>query len=262
MRVGALVEITSGMHSGLYGRVMDVGDQKEEEARRCITVKLNINEERVTAKRYEVQVIDPHSLPAGHEALTVGPLKSNSSPAPFAESKRKDEVKPDSRKRPKPEPEEILSVSDSDDDSSDNEKKKKKKKAKSDKMMWVQPHLHVRIISKTVGKGAFYNQKGVVVDVVSRSRFIVKMDESGRIVEDLKAKHVETVLPKAAGRVAQGSAGTSWPVKVMVLALSRDDDERGLGVLLEKASGKALVQLDQDLAIVTVPFDRVCEYVG
>jgi G patch domain and KOW motifs-containing protein len=271
MRVGALIEVTSGVHSGMFGRVTDTGDSSVEEARRTITFRLTVNEEVVSAKRYEVQVLDPHALPKDHIALQAPGSQKLKSPEPFgssrssgsSESKRSSES--NSSKPTKRSKRSESSDEDSDSSSSENNKKKKKdKKSKSSslsstKSIWVQMNTRVRVISSSLASGRFYNMKGVVVDFSTPERFTLRMDGSGTLVENVKQKAVETYLPKAAGKLAQGSAGANWPQKVQVV---KGEHRRLVGVLLEKSKDKALVQLDQDLELVTLGFDFITEYVG
>ena len=65
---------------------------------------------------------------------------------------------------------------------------------------WLHRHLRVRIISDRVAHGKLYNQKVVVQDVVTPELCSVLTDE-GRLVEEVKQKYLETVIPKAVGSI-------------------------------------------------------------
>jgi len=115
---------------------------------------------------------------------------------------------------------------------------------------WVRPQIRVRVISKKLGGGVYYNKKARVEDVVSQSAFVVVMEEGGRLVEDVHEDDVETVVPKIGGRV---------------MILSSSQDHRGeIGKILEKSTKKAtaFVQLEGDLDIVQIGFDDIAEYMG
>jgi G patch domain/KOW motif-containing protein len=47
---------------------------------------------------------------------------------------------------------------------------------------WIRPRLYVKIISKSLQKGKYYNQKCIIQDVVSKEECIVRMS-TGEIVE-------------------------------------------------------------------------------
>jgi len=129
-------------------------------------------------------------------------------------------------------------------------KKKTTGKSKQEQVRWVRPHIRVRIISKKLGGGSYYNKKARVEDVVSQSAFIVVMEEGGKLVEDVHEGDVETVIPKVGGRV---------------LILTSAKEHRGeIGKLLEKnvSKAKAFVQLEGDTEILEVSFDDIAEYLG
>jgi len=100
-----------------------------------------------------------------------------------------------------------------------------------------------------LGGGIYYNKKARVEDVVSQSAFIVVMEENGQLVEDVHESDVETVIPKAGGRV---------------LVLKSADHKGEIGKVLEKDVSKAvaIVQLEGDAEILTLSFDDIAEYLG
>jgi len=113
----------------------------------------------------------------------------------------------------------------------------------------VQPHIRVRVISKKLGGGCYYNKKGRVEDVTSQTTFILVMD-SGQLIENVHQPEVETVIPKTGGRV-------------VILAANRDHKGE-VGKLMDRSTKKAtaLVQLDSDLSVVKFSFDHIAEYLA
>eukprot|EP01017_Pseudomicrothorax_dubius_P013855 TRINITY_DN1625_c0_g1_i1.p1 TRINITY_DN1625_c0_g1~~TRINITY_DN1625_c0_g1_i1.p1 ORF type:complete len:340 (+),score=93.96 TRINITY_DN1625_c0_g1_i1:38-1057(+) len=122
------------------------------------------------------------------------------------------------------------------------EDKKKKKKLK-----WVTENIRVRIISDKVNDGKYYNLKVVVTDVLDKRTFLA-LTPSGDVVEDLREKEIETVMPK------EGEL-----VKVLV------GEHRGeIAKLLkkDKDKNKCQVQLVENLAeILSLSLDDCAEYV-
>jgi len=107
----------------------------------------------------------------------------------------------------------------------------------------------VRVVSKSFENGKYYNKKVRVLDVVGHNKCIIQLD-NGSLVEGVKQRMLETVIPQAGG-------------KVMVV----EGESKGkIGTLLErKKSGEtenAIVQLVGDLSIVSFPLDDVAQYVG
>ena len=113
---------------------------------------------------------------------------------------------------------------------------------------WVRESIRVRVVDKHFQRGALYNKKGVVVDVIGADSFSVRMDEAGKLYEGLKHAMVETALPKRGGQVIL----LAGPHKLR------------RGTLLERHSSeeRAVVQLSGDLQVVQCKFDEVAEWVG
>jgi transcription antitermination factor NusG len=287
LRKDALVQLKSGPHARLYGRVVDLQEEGKatDKAQRAVSIRLNISKEVVPAIAAEADILDEQALPPDHPAFATEaaaapsaleaslwteaealPASGSGSGSGSSKSKAKSSSsaagaagsagsKKRSRSRSR-------SGSDSDEAESDEKAKAKLKKAKGKKerdkgkkkkkekdlkpIKWVRPHLRVRCVSHTPGGGAHYNQKGRVEDVIDRFRFTLVMD-GGRLLENMKEKYVETLVP------AQGK-------KVMVLKGEYKGEQ---GKILEKhpKEARAVVQLDSDLQVTTLSFDDICEVV-
>eukprot|EP00007_Cunea_sp_BSH-02190019_P006203 CAMPEP_0174231950 /NCGR_PEP_ID=MMETSP0417-20130205/2348_1 /TAXON_ID=242541 /ORGANISM="Mayorella sp, Strain BSH-02190019" /LENGTH=552 /DNA_ID=CAMNT_0015309919 /DNA_START=147 /DNA_END=1802 /DNA_ORIENTATION=+ len=57
--------------------------------------------------------------------------------------------------------------------------------------LWMMPKIVVRIVSKSLEQGQLYRKRVVIVDVPTRSTCTVRTD-SGRLVEEIKQRHIET----------------------------------------------------------------------
>ena len=110
---------------------------------------------------------------------------------------------------------------------------------------WLLTGIRVRIISKKVESGpssSCYLAKGVVLDVPDRGRGTVRLDD-GRVVEAIKEKYLETVLPSIGGTCT------------MLLGAFRGQS----ATLLEKRKddGQVVVQLSEDLELVVLSMDHI-----
>jgi hypothetical protein len=115
---------------------------------------------------------------------------------------------------------------------------------------WVVPMARVRVVSQKVGQGKYFKKKGVIQDVVSHKVCLLKMDESGKILEDIKQSVLETVIPS---------------VGKHVVVVNQSNKYRNLtGRLMEKnlKKEKVYVQLDDVPDVQKFHPDDITEYVG
>ena len=108
----------------------------------------------------------------------------------------------------------------------------------------------VRVVSQKVGQGKYFKKKGVIQDVVSHKVCLLKMDESGKILEDIKQSVLETVIPS---------------VGKHVVVVNQSNKYRNLtGRLMEKnlKKEKVYVQLDDVPDVQKFHPDDITEYVG
>jgi len=256
LRTGALVEITQGPHRRLYGRVVEY-DAKGSDGK--IQVLLNLSQEVVAISKESLDILDEHATPDDHPAFQMKkPTASSASRRSRSRSRSRSKSKSKSPENGKKKSKKSRSPEKGRKQEKLKEKRKKEKKAKKklkekskpEQVRWVRPHIRVRIISKKLGGGIYYNKKARVEDVVSQFAFIVVMEDGGKLLEDVHEADVETVIPKIGGRV---------------LILTSAKQHRGeVGKLLEKnvSKAKAFVQLEGDLEILEVSFDDIAEYLG
>lgn len=74
------------------------------------------------------------------------------------------------------------------------------KSDKRKKLKWVLPNIILRIISKDYGHGKYYEEIGYVNDILDKKTFSF-VTKSGDILEDLREKQLETVMPKIGEKV-------------------------------------------------------------
>jgi len=121
-------------------------------------------------------------------------------------------------------------------------KKKKKKKRRKPPVTWVLRSCIVRIVTKDLGT-QYYCKKGIVVTVISQTDFLVKMvdrDETLTLCED----QVETVVPK----------------KNKPIIFVKGKRKGKIATLSEKykSKEKVLVQMQEDLQLITTSYDKIC----
>ena len=109
---------------------------------------------------------------------------------------------------------------------------------------WIREFIRVKIVSKKLDGGKYYLQKATVVDVCSVGVCTLRLD-SGRLLEMVQEKYLETVLPSTGGPA------------IILTGMYRGRR----GVLLEKQreEQRAIVQLEEDLEVVEVDMDDVAE---
>eukprot|EP00045_Choanoeca_perplexa_P017268 m.247846 g.247846 ORF g.247846 m.247846 type:complete len:485 (+) comp17494_c0_seq2:77-1531(+) len=125
---------------------------------------------------------------------------------------------------------------------------KSSRSSKQAKRPWVRPEIRVRIVSQRYQKGKHYNKKVSVVDVISLDNITVT-DDSGRMLEDLREKDLETIIPKkenAAVMVVRGQHAGS----------------RGRMIEKRKSKEQVVVQLNGEPSVTVLSFDDVSEFVG
>uniref|UniRef100_A0A7S3XXF9 Uncharacterized protein n=1 Tax=Heterosigma akashiwo TaxID=2829 RepID=A0A7S3XXF9_HETAK len=113
---------------------------------------------------------------------------------------------------------------------------------------WLAEHIRVRVVSEDLAGGRFFRQKGVVLEVPAQGRADLRMDSGARL-ENVRERHLETALPKAAGG------------RVLVLRGARRF-ERGALLARDLGAEVASVQLEDDMDVVQLPLDDIAEFVA
>jgi G patch domain/KOW motif-containing protein len=107
---------------------------------------------------------------------------------------------------------------------------------------WIREGIRVKLISKKIGNSSVYLQKGTVIDVHQRGEGTVRFD-NGQLLEAVKEKYLETVLP---------SAGSSC-----IVLLGTNQGETA--TLVEKHSERniAVIQLTDSLEVIEISMDNI-----
>jgi G-patch domain len=110
---------------------------------------------------------------------------------------------------------------------------------------WLIPHIRVRVATAKYGQRHF-QQKGVIVDVTPKGATIQMDDSRSTLLDLVPARHLTTALPKADGCaiVVQG------------------EHRRAMGTVLQRDARVAVLQLDEDHSVLTLPLDDLAEWCG
>lgn len=107
---------------------------------------------------------------------------------------------------------------------------------------WVRSGIRVKLISKKVGDGKCYLQKGTIVDVYKQGEATVRFDNA-QLIESIKEKYLETVLP---------STGQSC---IVLVGPYKGES----AILMEKhpEDDKAIIQLSESLEVLEISMDHI-----
>jgi len=126
-----------------------------------------------------------------------------------------------------------------------NEDRKISKNEQQTKKPWLRQHIIIRIISKSFKDGMYYNKKARVLDVTSSGECQVEiMDSSKKLLEGIKERWVETVIPK--------------PEELVMILKGEFSGKRG--TLIQSDAHTAIVKLLETLEFKTYPLDDISEF--
>ena len=115
---------------------------------------------------------------------------------------------------------------------------------------WLTANIRVRVITKKLSKGRQYKEKGTVLDILpGQSHATVQMAD-GEILDMVPDRYLETALPKVGG-CAIILAGDPQYVHSKGRLLERNSDR-----------GRGVVQLSEDMSVLTLSLDDIAEWVG
>lgn len=127
--------------------------------------------------------------------------------------------------------------------------------SRSSNLFWVCSGLKVKIKSKSLFKGQFYNKKGIIVDVQTVESSTIKLLDTNETVYKVPQSALETCLPRAAD-----------PSRANVKYLKRDKGgeffQAPFRVLqFDDDAGRAVIQSEDDFEMIfEAHYDDICEY--
>jgi len=133
----------------------------------------------------------------------------------------------------------------SNENSSEDRKMSKSEQPKIAKSSWLRPHIIVRIISKTLKDGMYYNKKARVLDVASSGVCQVELlDASKKLLDGIKERWIETVIPK--------------PDELVMVLKGEFIGKRGS--VIQSDNHSAIVKILETLEFKTYPLDDISEF--
>jgi len=245
LKRGAFVQITSGKQTGLYG---EIEGMDEETAR--VVMKLVLGGEKVSVSENSIKLVTKKEFKDWGKIVNKDKYKKF----------KKDQDETNGKERRSLSPDDMV------DDGKDSRKRKSEKskntsrrsrsrstspdikKVKSSKRTWLRPDLRVRCIDKKYKDGRYFNEKVIVIDVVTNDSCDCKTDE-GKMLQDMRTDKLETVIPRETGSIVQIVGG---------------DFKGELAELMEKDKAKcrAYVRLLTSQNVVKKDYEDVCSFAG
>lgn len=217
---GNLAGVVSGQHEGMFARVVQLG------AGGKVRIRFG-SEEEVTVDRTDLVPLHSTQLKKGHPALNIR--------EGLGQEQMEEEAEEGEGEGSQQEADSTAN-GDANHKTQEGTKEKHKqckgKREEKKEPVWLRPGITVRIVSKSLGE-KFYRKKVKVVDVVAGDTCTLML-ESGKMIENVRQRQVETVIPSVGGRV------------VVVLG----PDRGKIGKILQKSTSKesAVVQFEGDRA--------------
>ncbi|XP_037282080.1 G-patch domain and KOW motifs-containing protein [Rhipicephalus microplus] len=240
LRTGAYIRIEEGSHKDLYGQVEGLDD---ENAR--VIVKLALGGKTVTVSELFVSLVSKKDYQKYGKLLNKEKYddykKKHEAQEEVVAEKRRDE-------REKHTPHKRSRVEKQRESSKSAEKRERSRSPKRKEQFWLRPQIRVRFIDRKYKDGKYYNTKMTIEDVTSRTTCMCNT-EDGKILEDIKASMLETVIPRKA------------PAHVLVL-LGSYCGQVGLVLKRDKERCCATVQMLYDKAVLDFSYDSISEYTG
>ena len=123
--------------------------------------------------------------------------------------------------------------------------------------MWLRPGLRVKLVSDKFGR-QLYLKKGVVVDVYGDKLASVRLD-SGTLLETVKQRHLETVVPLERGACVV-LTGRHRGLEAVLLERRRGSGS-GSGSSGSSSKESVVVQLAEEMSIVLeLSLDDICAF--
>ena len=211
--VGKRMAIGWGTHAGLVGEVLAIGTDKKS------TLRLDISGERVTVRTSDLVEVGSQEAEKAQAQRHGGSGGGGAGERQNTGDKQRsgDMAPPPSRPADGSRP-------------------------------WLTPRVRVRVVSQRLNGGAQYLKKGVILDVVTPTECTIRLDDGGKMVDNVPQRALETVLPKQKGAP-------------LLVVSGRYRGQHATLVGKDSGAGTAHVCLEMDLSVVTLQLDEVAEFV-
>ncbi|XP_075440814.1 G-patch domain and KOW motifs-containing protein [Ascaphus truei] len=251
---GSAVQIQSGTHKDLYGKVEGVDPDNAR-----AMVRLAISDNVVTVSQFSLRLVssaeyakyakdlsrvskasqDPENAKEPHgEHSREGAQRRRGGEERREKSRNGETSGREKRQRPRSPTSERA------------RRKRNETEAGKVKLLigWLHRDLQVRFIDKRYKGGKYYNCKVLVEDVLSPGSCVCRT-ENGHMLEDIRQDMLETVIPKQEG-------------ECVMVVLGEHRGQVGKILHRDKEKSQALVHLQEQDAGVTLSYDVICRYTG
>lgn len=128
-------------------------------------------------------------------------------------------------------------------------KKETKQEISSHKkeLKWVIPNIRVRVISKKLSDGKYYNKKVLITDILDSNTFSA-LTTQGETINFLKEKDIETLLPELETNV--------------IIVKGKNKGKVATLKLRDKSKNKVILQYLDNLEYDEMTQDDVCEFLN
>uniref|UniRef100_A0A023FKC7 G-patch domain-containing protein n=1 Tax=Amblyomma cajennense TaxID=34607 RepID=A0A023FKC7_AMBCJ len=240
LKTGAYVRIEQGPNKDLYGQVEGLDDDNGR-----VIVKLALGGKTVSVSELFIALVSKKDYQRDGKLLNK---------EKYDDYKRKHEPKeeevPD-RKRDRDDKHSAHKksrVEKEQDSSKSSSKRERSRSPKRKDEFWLRPQIRVRFIDRRYKNGRYYNTKMTVEDVTSRTTCMCNT-EDGKILEDVKASMLETVIPRK-------------PQAHVLVLLGSHCGQVGVLLKRDKERCRATVQMLYDKAVLDFDYDSISEYTG
>lgn len=117
-----------------------------------------------------------------------------------------------------------------------------KEKEQAQTVFWLREGIRVKVVSRSVAGPKAYLQKGTVVDVYSRGKASVRLDDR-TVIDNVNERHVETIMPATGG--------------ACVVLLGEYKGQQAVCLEKKNDTQRVVVQLSEDLDVVELDMDAV-----
>lgn len=238
LRRGAYVRIEQGQYKDLYGQVEGLDDDSGR-----VFVKLALGGSSAAVNELFVTLVTKKEYQRDAKLLNKNKYdeyKRKHEPQEEVLIENVDGDKHSSRKKARHDKEEKHSRSKKGRDKSRSPKRKEQ--------FWLRPQIRVRFVDEKYKNGRYFNTKMTIEDVTSRTTCMCNT-EDGKILDDVKASMLETVIPRKS------------PGHVLVL-LGNYSGQVGIVLKRDKDRCCATVQMLHDKQVLEFNYESISEYVG
>uniref|UniRef100_A0A673GEP9 G-patch domain and KOW motifs-containing protein n=1 Tax=Sinocyclocheilus rhinocerous TaxID=307959 RepID=A0A673GEP9_9TELE len=219
---GGCVQVLAGAHKNLYGKIEGVDPDNAR-----VVVKLAIGGKTVTIIQHSLKLVSRKEYDKNSKDLS---RLSKAHKDKEREKEREQQREREERLNEKPPP-------------------AKESRPSPPAPSWLQRDLHVRFIDKAFKGGKYYNSKMRVEDVLTPHTCVCRTEE-GRLLDDIRQKMLETIVPKNDS-------------DYIMVVLGEHRGQVGRILKRDREKCRAMVQLDRhEEQVFALDYDAICRYVG